>query len=126
LGEAPGPFDPSAPVPPAAQAASCDPAPAPPSPTQANTIKGSPQISGSTFQLRDVENLHVHAAPAAPLPPQRSDPPPQTRRNSQPSGVIIRLEIGHQRCIEIYDEGLARYVIDAHLKELGLGHEQSP
>ncbi|MER6094024.1 hypothetical protein [Streptomyces bluensis] len=98
-----------------------------------NTLQGTPHIAGSTIQVGDVTNLHVHSAPAGgppngqvphhSPPPAPSTPPTPPGRNSQPSGVIIRVEIGHQRYIEIFDEGLARYIINAHLKEMGLGHE---
>ncbi|MFJ9586450.1 hypothetical protein [Streptomyces acidicola] len=120
---------------PQAPASPSGPAPAPPSPPAAhtNTLQGTPNIAGSTIQVGDVTNLHVHSAPAGDPPngqvphhsppPTPPAPPPHPGRNSQPSGVIIRVEIGHQRYIEIFDEGLARYIINAHLKEMGLGHE---
>ncbi|MEV6594605.1 hypothetical protein [Streptomyces acidicola] len=123
---------------PQAPASPSGPAPAPPSPPAAhtNTLYGTPNIAGSTIQVGDVTNLHVHSAPAGdpasgqvphpsppPVPPTHPTPPTPAGRNSQPSGVIIRVEIGHQRYIEIFDEGLARYIINAHLKEMGLGHE---
>ncbi|WP_189215308.1 MULTISPECIES: hypothetical protein [Streptomyces] len=111
------------------------PSPPPSSPqSHTNTVQGTPRIQGSTVQVRDVTNLHVHPPPGPPPPPSappaepaspRAEPPPDDvpRHGPQPSGVIIRVEIAHQRYIEIYDEGLARYIINAHLKGLGLGHE---
>ncbi|MER6016273.1 hypothetical protein [Streptomyces bluensis] len=145
LGEARGHLDPHVPDQPQAQpqaqaqgqaaAAPSSAEPASPSPPAAhtNTLHGTPNIAGSTIQVGDVTNLHVHSAPAGgppngqephhSLPPTPPAPPTPPGRNSQPSGVIIRVEIGHQRYIEIFDEGLARYIINAHLKEMGLGHE---
>lgn len=142
LGEARSHLDPHVPDQPQAQAhpqsrpqapaapSGSDAAPPSPPAAHTNTLHGTPNIAGSTIQVGDVTNLHVHSAPASDPPkgqvPHHSPPPtppPPPGRNSQPSGVIIRVEIGHQRYIEIFDEGLARYIINAHLKEMGLGHE---
>jgi hypothetical protein len=33
----------------------------------------------------------------------------------------MRVELDEERCIYFYDEGMARYFIDAHLRNMGLG-----